>query len=247
LGYGEPMLDKFFLERIEFCKLKGLSVTTDTTGYLLKDELIRGLIDTQLDNIRFSIFSTTREIYHKLHNLDTFDIVYSRINKFLEFKKKKKSKLPITGVYFVEQELNKHQTQDFISYWKDKVNFVNVWKAHNWIDTYDLRKKNYKRKKKCSRPANGPLQIRWDGKVSACCFDFNTQLIVGDCSKNSLAEIEKSDANTKLIKAHESGDLSEYSICDNCDQMYETPDTLIYTNDPNNKVGVSGTTKITFE
>lgn len=247
IGFGEPMLDKFFVERVKLCKSKNLIVSTDTTGYLLKEDISKELIDLQIDDIRFSCFATTKEIYYKLHNLNTFDLAYARINKFLELKKKKGTKLPVTSIYFVEQELNKHQTQDFINYWEGRVDFVNVWAAHNWIDSYEFRNKNFKRKKTCGRPANGPLQIRWDGKVSACCFDFNTQLVVGDCTKNSLTEIENSKENLKLIEAHNNGDFSDYSICNNCDQMYETPTTLIYTNDPQNKVGVSGTTKRQFE
>ena len=36
-------------------------------------------------------------------------------------------------------------------------------------------------------------------------------------------------------------------MCDNCDQMYEVPDTLIYTNAKNNKVGASGSTYLPLD
>ena len=247
LGFGEPMLDKYFVERVRYAKEKGLHVSTDTTGYLLKEDIAKELINLKMDNMRFSCFSTTKEVYFKLHQLDTFDLAISRINKLLELKKKLKSKYPKTSVYFVRQELNKNQTQDFIDYWIDKVDEVNVWEAHNWIDAYDLRKKGYERKKTCGRPLNGPLQVRYDGKLSACCFDFNTQLTVGDLSSQSIDEAENDPKNINLKKAHESGNMSDYSICDGCDQMYETPDTLIFTTDKKNKVGLSTVSYIPFE
>tara|TARA_B110000971_G_scaffold215715_1_gene249633 strand:- start:1176 stop:2105 length:930 start_codon:yes stop_codon:yes gene_type:complete len=247
LGFGEPMLDKHFVDRVKYAKEKKLSVSTDTTGYLLKEQISEELINLKMDNMRFSFFSTTREIYHKLHNLDTFDLALGRINKLLELKKKLNSNYPKTGVYFVRQELNKHQTQDFIDYWENRVDEVNVWEAHNWTDVLDLRSKNYKRKKTCGRPQSGPLQIRYDGKISACCFDFNSELITGDLSKQSLNEIDNNIENIALKKAHTTGDLSSYSMCDNCDQMYEVPDTLIYSNAKNNKVGTSGNTFIPFD
>jgi MoaA/NifB/PqqE/SkfB family radical SAM enzyme len=247
LGFGEPMLDKHFVDRVKYAKEKKLSVSTDTTGYLLKEQISEELINLKMDNMRFSFFSTTREIYHKLHNLDTFDLALGRINKLLELKKKLNSNYPKTGVYFVRQELNKHQTEGFIDYWKDRVDEVNVWEAHNWTDALDLRSKNYKRKKTCGRPQSGPLQIRYDGKISACCFDFNSELITGDLSKQSLNEIDNNIENINLKKAHISGDMSNYSMCDNCDQMYEVPDTLIYTNAKNNKVGASGSTYLPLD
>ena len=88
LGFGEPMLDKHFVDRVKYAKEKKLSVSTDTTGYLLKEQISEELINLKMDNMRFSFFSTTREIYHKLHNLDTFDLALGRINKLLELKKK---------------------------------------------------------------------------------------------------------------------------------------------------------------
>ena len=90
------------------------------------------------------------------------------------------------------------------------------------------------------------MQIRWDGKVSACCFDFNNQLITGDLSKQSFNEFFASEKLKKLIRAHDNGDMKDYSICDNCDQMYETPDALYYSNNPDNEVGKSGNTFISF-
>ena len=146
-GFGEPLLDKYFIERLKYAKKKKLYVTTDTTGYLLKESLAEELIKSRLDNIRISIFSTTKDIYYKLHKLDTFDLVLKRVNELIELKKKLNSKYPKIGVYFVEDKLNKHQIEDFKKYWLKRVDEVNIWKAHNWINSYEFRKKNFKRKK----------------------------------------------------------------------------------------------------
>lgn len=246
-GFGEAMLDKHFLERVEYCKSKKLYVSMDTTGYLLKDQIIEGLLKHNFDFIRFSVFATTKDIYKEVHNLDTFELSLQRINKLLDLKKQKNSIFPKTGVYFVIQEENQHQINDFINYWNGRVDEVDVWKSHNWIDTYNYREKSKKRKKTCGRPQSGPLQIRWDGQVSACCFDFNNQLITGNLSEQSLKEFFLSDKLKSLISAHNSGDMSNYSICDNCDQMYETPDALYYSNNPKNKLGTSGNTFISFD
>ncbi len=246
-GFGEAMLDKHFLDRVKYCKSKNLYVSMDTTGYLLKDKIIEGLLKYEFDFIRFSVFATTKDVYKEVHNLDTFDLSIQRINKLLDLKKQNNFSYPKTGVYFVIQKENQHQIDDFIKYWNNRVDEVDVWKSHNWIDTYDYREKSRKRKKTCGRPQSGPLQIRWDGQISACCFDFNNQLITGDLSKQSFKEFFLSDKLQNLVSAHNKGDMSNYSICENCDQMYETPDALYYSNNPNNKLGTSGNTFISFD
>ena len=246
-GFGEAFLDKHFIERAMFAKSCGLYVSVDTTGFALKQSIAQELIQMEFDFIRFSIFATTKEVYKKVHNLDKFDIVLSNVLQLMDLKSEKNSIFPKVGVYYVEQPENKHQTNDFLNFWVGKVDEVNAWKAHNWIDTYNFRKKGYKRKKTCGRPLHGPLQIRWNGEVSACCFDFNNQLIIGDLSKGTYDDLFEDARYKKLYDAHNSGDMKDYTICDNCDQLYEVPDTLIFSTDDQNKIGTSGNTFVSFE
>lgn len=247
-GFGEATLDKFFLERVEFAKQYGLYVSADTTGYLIKEKVARRMIELGFDFIRFSVFATDAETYKKLHKLDTYPMVLENIHRLIELKKEYNASLPRVGVYYVEQPGNEHQTKDFIDYWVGKVDEVNVWKAHNWINTYDFRKGDFKRKKTCGRPINGPLQIRWNGEVSACCFDFNNQLITGNVAgPGGYDALFNDERYHKLRDAHLSGDLQEYNLCLKCDQLYEVPDTLIFSTNKENKVGTSGNTYVSFE
>ena len=48
--------------------------------------------------------------------------------------------------------------------------------------------KEYPRLKNCPEVFN-KLSVNWDGTVSACCADYDNQMIVGDLKNNSLKEI----------------------------------------------------------
>ena len=245
-GFGEPFLDKYFMERVRFLKRLGLYTAADTNGYLVGGHICRQLIDLGFDSIRFSIFATRRDVYKRLHGVDGYDRVVANIEELLKLKAEAKSKRPRVAVYFVEQEENRTHTQEFINFWSKKVDETSVWRPHNWINTYNLRKGNRRGKTTCGRPISGPLQIRWDGKVSACCFDFNGKLVIGDVSGGTYECLAKDERRRQMHEAHRTGNLGKYPVCLACDQLYETRDPLVFSTEERNKSGTSGNTFLEF-
>lgn len=227
-GFGEPFLDKTVFEKTRYAKKYGLEVNAATNGYLLNNEKIDALLESELDELRFSIFSFNPQLYKKLHGLDGYRLVANNLMLLLEKRKIKKSRFPRIGIYYIEHPENVLQIQDFIEAWKDKVDGLEVWKAHNWINAYELRK-GIKTKKMCMRPLKGPMQIRWNGDIVPCCFDFNNEMVIGNVSSGSYEDLFNDPRYKKIIEAHKKGNLAEYPLCERCDQLYDTPDALIYT------------------
>ena len=235
-------MDKFFIDRARFVKERNLFTSVDTNGYLVNEDISQKLIDLGFDSLRFSIFATNSEVYKRLHGVDGYNRILKNIQKLLDLRKAKSAQLPRVGVYYIEQAENSEYTSEFIDFWKDKVDEISVWKAHNWINAYSFREVTRQRKKTCGRPLNGPLQIRWDGRVSACCFDFNNELIIGDVSDGNYESLFSDERYKAMQEAHRKGDMKNYSLCLKCDQLYETSDALIYSSETRNKVGTSGNT-----
>ncbi|PIQ85228.1 MAG: hypothetical protein COV74_09725 [Candidatus Omnitrophica bacterium CG11_big_fil_rev_8_21_14_0_20_45_26] len=240
-SFGEPFIDKRFFDRTRYAKQRGLTTYVDTNGSIVGEKHAQQLIETQFDSIRFSIFGGSRETYHKLMGFDGYDQVVENVERLMRLKKEIGSKYPKVGIYYVHQPGNEHETQAFIERWKNAVDELSVWKAHNWMNTYHLRQ-GQKRHKGCFRPESGPLQIRWNGDAVACCFDFNNQLVMGNVSDGKYDSLFEDPRAKKLILAHQEGDLSDYPLCANCDQLFETPDALIFSTEDKNKIGVSGNT-----
>lgn len=241
-SFGEPFLDKSFFDRVRIAKKYDLYVSADTNGYLVDEKVSHELVTLCFDNIRFSIFAATPDIYEKVHGINGYNRVISNIQNLLKIRNESNFLLPKVGVYYLELEENQAYTQEFINYWKDRVDEVSIWKAHNWIDTFDFRKKGSTKRKTCGRPINGPLQIRWDGQVSACCFDYNNKLIIGDVSNGNYEDLFNDKRYKKIVKAHKEGDLRDFQMCDNCDQLYDATDSLIFSTEKKNMVGTSGNT-----
>lgn len=91
--------------------------------------------------------------------------------------------------------------------------------VENWLDLLKLESEIPKRCA-CSHLDKYYL-ILWNGKVNACCVDFNANLIMGDINENSSEEIWTGREYISFRRANEKVDYKNYPICLNCDDWYK--------------------------
>ncbi len=63
--------------------------------------------------------------------------------------------------------------------------------------------------------------ILYDGRVSACCVDFNASLILGDLNKNTLKEIWSGHEYGRFRDDMKNLDFSKHELCRNCDEWFK--------------------------
>lgn len=241
-NYGETFLDPYFFARAAYAKAKKMSVYTITNGALFNNNLACHAVYL-LDKIRFSIYGVTKEVYESIHVGLKYEEVISNIEYLINYKDKTQSKIPKIEVYFLMLEENKHQVEDFKKRWIGKVDDISIWKPHNWSDGRTYRDlKDRCGKKTCGRPKNGPIQVQWDGLVVPCCFDYNSNIVLGDLKKESLRDIITGNSYACLRDAHARGDFSSYPFCNSCDQLIKNNEVLIFTTIEKAKVGAMNTT-----
>lgn len=241
-NYGETFLDPLFFERAAYAKGKGMKVYTITNGFLFNKDLA-GKSIYFLDKIRFSIYGTTKEVYENIHKGLKFETVISNVKYLIEQRDRLNSKTPRIEVYFLLMDENKAQVEDFKKMWLERADDISIWKPHNWSDGRRYRPSNENQKKvTCGRPVRGPIQVQWDGLVVPCCFDYNSNIILGDLNKQSLHEVVASETYDKFRKAHVQGEFHLYPFCDSCDQLVKRDNVLIFTTIKEAKVGAVNTT-----
>jgi len=158
-GMGEPLLDESLDDKIIYAKKRGFSVLILTNGSLLTVDRFKRLEDIGVESIRVSIYGDSPESYNAVHGIKNKDL-FHRIKQNLTSisKVKKKTKLLIT--YNVVEDYNESTLKSWIEYWKDKVDLLEVWRPHNWVDGRNYRVVDQKKLKTCGRPGSG----RWDCK-----------------------------------------------------------------------------------
>ena len=126
---------------------------------------------------------------------------------------------------------------------RPEVDFLEIWKPHNWSGVKKYREETPIKLKTCGRPHSGPIQIQADGKVIPCCFMTNGEVILGDTHKNTIEDIVKGKEYNAFRKKHETGNLKGLP-CENCDQLYIGENPLLYSSrDKDRNINVTSSTK----
>lgn len=221
-GFGEPLLDRKLERKIRYAKDKGLKTYIISNGSLLRARAEK-LADSGLDELRISFYGMSKKTYNAIMQGLDFQKSREGILKFLDIRKN--TKVQISYLIFPENE----NYLSFLEYWEPLVDYVEVWKPHNFSSGRKYRD-IHGPKTTCGRPARGALQIQWDGKVVPCCYDFDSVIVLGNAFEQPIVDILNGTPYIKLRDAHEKGEFWHYPLCDGCDQLQEHSDALIYTN-----------------
>ncbi len=181
VSYGEPFLDKGFMDKVRYAKKVAPEVElyVITNGSLVNKKMAISLIEAGFDKIRFSWYGVSDESYSQVHGVSKNykRIVTDNIEYLINEKKKRNLSKPHIEVYFLEMEENAGEVDEFKKQWLNFADDVSVWAPHNWSDGRDYRELKGD-KSTCGRPDHGPLQVQWNGKVVPCCWDYNNSIVL---------------------------------------------------------------------
>ena len=228
-GMGEPLLDKGLDDKIYYGKKNGFAVLILTNGSVLTVDRFKRLQDLGVDSIRVSMYGDTPESYNAVHGIkdvNLFQKVKDNLSKISRIKNH--TKLLLT--YNVVEQRNDSTLENWIEYWKDKVDLLEVWRPHNWVNAKHYREVQPEKTITCGRPWKTPLQVQVDGTVNMCCFDFDGKLLLGDLKTQSLRDIFESPMFRKILQHHSTGDFEGSGlICENCDQRnVDKSEVMVY-------------------
>jgi radical SAM protein with 4Fe4S-binding SPASM domain len=221
---GEMFLCKEVATHVANAKRIGYEyIYSDTNGMLANKENLEKVIKAGLDSIKFSINAGTRETYKIIHGHDSFNVVLENLKTCYKLKKELNKKLRIMVSYVVtQQNENEIETLKYLvtPYITDDVMVHPVAPSSIW--RYNMKAKHliptimdyYRISRPCSMVLNR-VHITYDGYLTACCQDFNYDLLLADLNKIPLKEAWNSEKAISLRKAHINNNL-EGTLCNNC-------------------------------
>lgn len=225
-GYGEPLLDKTLIEKIDLAAKSGPFSTRifSTLGLELSDKELKTLALSKLNFLTVSMYGYNKDTYKKIHGVDKFDLVQNNIKKLIQYIEELGSSLRVfIRVFDYEQETqNFHDIMAFkqmlASY---KKSFVKIMPIKAWHNYGNGRTFNPFSKKLCpvvDGIRKNILQVTWDLHVIPCCFDFDATIKFGNLKHQTLEQIFSSEAYNKFIDNHRKGDLSQMLVCQGCEK-----------------------------
>ena len=192
---NEPMLDRELPERVAYVTAriqKPQYVKVTSHGGLFTETMARGLLDAGLHKLKISVQSLEADAYRRIMGLP-LEKTLRNIDRFLELKQKGGYKRPKLEIVMVDSA----QTHDEISrirqYWQDRQIKLYIEPVENRADQQNIRETAISAQKlkafSWCRRLMEQIYILYDGRMIQCCADWEQQSVMGDLTKDRLADI----------------------------------------------------------
>lgn len=220
-GFGEPLLDKYFFERVRYAKEREIErVTTNTNGMYLDKRKIFQIFISGLDEIYISFDAASENVYKKIRPGLNFQTVEKNILHLIGEKRKRKAKKPEIILSYVETEDNKKETKDYLQKWKNQADRISISSVHNWTGAINSGDKLKKGRREPCRLLWTDMVISWNGDVPLCCHDYENKIILGNIEQQSIKEIWGGEKLRKIRKWHKKNSFEKILLCKNCQYNY---------------------------
>ncbi|NQV57200.1 MAG: radical SAM protein [Rhodospirillales bacterium] len=253
-GSGEPTLNKDMPNAVRAVKARGLKCVSFTNGVRLDEDMARRLIDAEIDVLRISAIGADPVSYKRWMSIDAFDDVRENVRRFAQLAKEAGGNTETHLYHLVtDNAAAAAETAAYQRNWIDPTGaFGEIWMMHNWSGGFaspyareSLAEAPIKRS--CGRPFSELLQVRaggldgHTGGVVACCMVLgkDSTAVLGHLDDQTIAEVVAGDAYENLRAAHREGRFDDIPYCKDCDQLYDFPDALVWSNIPGRAYGQS--------
>jgi MoaA/NifB/PqqE/SkfB family radical SAM enzyme len=255
-GSGEPTLSKDMPKFVSYIKKKGVKCVSFTNGSRLTPNLSRGLIEAGIDVLRISCIGYDRASYARWMSVDIFDEVRDNVKLFVDLNREIGGQSEVHIHHLITDIIKKdEEIKMYRKNWSDYTGAKSeIWLMHNWAGSeIEL---GYHRatitanpgvQRSCGRPFSPLLQVRAGGlnghfaAVVACCMVLgkDSEGVLGHLDDQTIKEVISGDPYRALRNAHTQKNFNEISYCANCDQLYDLPESLVWTNIEGRKYGQS--------
>ena len=215
---NEPLMYRDLIEVIEYAsKLKFQDIYFLTNGSPLTEKKAEALIKSGLTRIMISLDAHSADIFEKVRRSKDYEKVKNNILNFMKKRKELNSKLPLVRTSFLVTDINKHQVNDFIDYWTDKVDFIAIQNlmSDESIEATNVENIDSLKGYRCNMPLFR-LSIKADGRITPCCVFDGNLLTVGHIKKDSLKELWNSQKMRNFQDMHQNYGWHKNPICKKC-------------------------------
>ena len=221
---NEPMLDKELPERIAYItkrKRPNQITKVNTNGSLCTERMSKGILDSGLDRLVFSVQGLDPDNYKKVMNL-SLDVTLRNIDRFLELKREGGFEKPGVHISMLRTKMIEPQIGHIRRYWRERnvtVGFGDVENRghHDHVKSKSIASRKMRLFDWCNRLFE-QFCVLCDGRAVMCCVDWEQAVVVGDVSKNGVKEVWQGRTFRGLRESFLEGTLKGM-LCQNCFRM----------------------------
>lgn len=229
IRWGEPLMHPKVIDFLSAAKRDGHLVHLNTNGSYLTEEMADRLLAVPIDSLKFSVQGVDRESYREMRNIDFFDELMEKAAML--HAKRGASPLPFLQISTTVTYETKEMQQEFLNRVSHICDATNIGATNfDWLDLDAVRLKpaevellkklmgsdSVQRVHPECPEVFDKLSINWNGLVTACCMDSNDLMVVGDVTKQSLAEIWRSERLNEFRRLLADMRHDEMELCQHC-------------------------------
>lgn len=245
-GSGEPTLNKHLPKYIEEVTKRNCKSFIYSNGSFLTGHFMQDCIDAGLSFARFSCIGYNAEKYSEWMSKDWFYKIRRNAIETKEYIEKTSSDCIVSSYHLILDNNNiEYEVEQYQKNFIDPVGSIGyIWKMHNWSGNYQpLYIREPQQRKTCGRPFAPEVTIRAGGidthrgAVTPCCQTMGppneSKSVLGHLDTTSFDDVFFGKKYNALREAHKKEDFDGIPYCKDCDFLYEDPEVLVWSNDPN--------------
>lgn len=219
---GESLLHPEFIKMMKYVKTKEISpVQLTTNATIMTEDIARALIDIELDFISFSIDSIDYDIYGNIRKGAKLHDTLKNIEILSDIRRKRRQDKPEIQVSVVKTESTIDKIDEFVEYWRNRVDRVRVYKEHSKDGNFGSLSKNCivttsEVRLPCLKPFSDFI-IYWDGSVALCNHDWERTDAIGDVNDTTIERIWNNEKYRMIRNAHIHDHSRLEELCRRCD------------------------------
>ena len=247
-GSGEPTLAKKLPQYIEAVTKRGCKSFMYTNGSFMTGHFMQDCIDAGLSFVRFSCIGYNAEKYEQWMSKPWFNKIKDHAMETKEYIDSTASNCEVSSYHLIlNNDEMEYEVDQYIQNFIKPVGSIGyIWKQHNWSGNWQpLYVRDESVRKSCGRPSAPEVTIRagglgdHKGAITPCCQTMGPpnekKSVLGHLDSNSFDEVFFGSKYNELRSAHKEGRFDDIEYCKNCDFLYEDPEVLVWSNDPNAK------------
>jgi radical SAM protein with 4Fe4S-binding SPASM domain len=222
-GYGEPLLDKYILDRVRACTKRNIPTYFSCVPANINIERIEQLMELGLGVLKFSVDALDDEGQKKIRGKrNDFTNSFENIQKVIDLKHEKgfETKIVVTMIAMGVSNDDLETQRSFMELF-DPLDVFNYVKSQDnrWYyeGDEDIENKSHYVSEYCEYPWTS-LTVMANGEVVPCTQDFDTEMTFGNVRDHTLEEIWNSEAYKEFRRWHVTGDFPKGNKCnERCD------------------------------
>jgi molybdenum cofactor biosynthesis enzyme MoaA len=218
---NEPMLDRELPERVAYITAriqKPQYVKVTSNGGLLTGRMAKGLLDAGLHKLKISVQSLEAVAYRRIMGLP-LERTLKNIDRFLALKEQGGYKRPKLEIVMVDSAQTHDEIPRIRQYWQDRGIKLYIEPVENRADQQNIRETAVSAKKLSAfswcRRLMEQIFILYDGRMLQCCADWEQHSVMGDLTRDRLADIWFGRHYSSFRRRFARGDV-EGMICACC-------------------------------